>query len=384
MTSPAAILDETSAGSRRIGTLRGLPFLRRAAAPYFWRCLTMCYRITAAVPFRLTDRGHFTIPQEAKLLERPNILEVVEARRRIAPYVIRTPLHHYRSLDALVGAEVHVKHENHQHLGAFKVRGALNVVAQLTEDEKGAGVVVASTGNFGQGIAYAAEVFGIQATVVVPVDANPGKVDSMRRLGANLVFHGRDFDESREHAERLALEEGYRYIHSANEPALFPGVGTIALEIIEDLPRVDAIIVPVGGGSGVSGACIAAKALDPRIQVIGVQAASAPAAYLSWRNGRIEESKMGTAAEGLATRVGFELTQAIMRDLMDDFILVTEEEMARAVVLHLEHTHNLAEHAGAASLAAAIKIKDRLQGKVVALVLSGGNISLDQLRAAMA
>ena len=318
------------------------------------------------------------------MLERPNILEVVEARRRIAPYVIRTPLHHYRSLDALIGAEVHVKHENHQHLGAFKVRGAMNVVAQLTEDEKRAGVVVASTGNFGQGIAYAAEVFGIQATVVVPVDANPGKVDSMRRLGANLVFHGRDFDESREHAERLALEEGYRYIHSANEPALFPGVGTIALEIIEDLPRVDAIIVPVGGGSGVSGACIAAKALDARIQVIGVQAASAPAAHLSWRNGRIEESKMETAAEGLATRMGYELTQAIMRDLMDDFILVTEEEMAQAVVLHLEHTHNLAEHAGAASLAAAIKIKDRLQGKVVALVLSGGNISLDQLRAAMA
>ena len=311
-------------------------------------------------------------------------MDVIDARRRIASHITRTPLHHYRSLDVLIGAQVYVKHENYQLLGSFKARGALNVLSQLTEVEKKSGVVVASTGNFGQGIAYAAAVFGVRPNVVVPTDANPGKADSMRRLGANLIFHGRDFDDSREHAEMLAGREGYRYIHSANEPLLISGVGTYALEIMEDLPDVDVLIVPVGGGSGVCGACLVAKALSPDTQVIGVQAASAPAAYFSWREGRIVEAQMETVAEGLATRAGFELTQGIMRDMLDDFLLVSEEELDRAVVLHLENTHNLTEHAGAASLAAALKIKDSLRGKKVALVVSGGNITLDQLRAALA
>ena len=318
------------------------------------------------------------------MAHRPTLLDVNEAGRRIAPYIIRTPLHHYRSLDGLIGAEVYVKHENHQALGSFKMRGALNVVSQLSEDERRRGVIVSSTGNFGQGIAYAAGVFGVEANVVVPENANPGKVESMRQLGANLILHGNDFDDAREHAERLSGEKGHRYIHSANEPLLISGVGTYALEIIEDLPDVDAVIVPVGGGSGACGACIVAKALAPRIQVMGVQAASAPAAYLSWKEGRIVESKMETAAEGLATRVGFELTQEILRDLLDDFVLVSEEELAQAILLHLEKTHTLVEHAGAAPLAAAIKARDRLRGKKVALVVSGGNISLSQLRALLA
>ena len=316
--------------------------------------------------------------------EQPTLSDVIEARRRIAPYVVRTPLHHYRTLDELIGAEVYVKHENHQVLGAFKVRGALNVISLLAAEEKEAGVIVASTGNFGQGIAYAAEVFGVEANVVVPVNANPDKVESMRQLGANLVFHGGDFDDSREHAERLAQEEGYRYIHSANDPTLIAGVGTYSLEIVEDLPEVDVIIVPVGGGSGACGACIVAKSESQDKQVMGVQAASAPAAYLSWKEGRIVESGMETAAEGLATRSGYELTQGILREMLDDFVLVSEEELATALVLHLEKTHNLAEHAGAASLAAAIKMKDRLDGKKVVLVMSGGNVSLDQLKAALA
>ncbi len=315
--------------------------------------------------------------------ERPTLLDVIEARRRIEPHVIRTPLHHYRSLSGLLGAEVHVKHENHQALGAFKMRGAVNVIAQLTDDERERGVIAASTGNFGQGIAYAAGRFGVEAIVVVPEDANPGKVESMRQLGGTVLFHGHDFDESREHAERLSREEGRRYIHSADEPALIPGVGTYTLEIMEDLPDVDAIIVPVGGGSGACGACVVVQAVNPRVQVIGVQAERAPAAYLSWREGRVIEAPMETAAEGLATGTGYELTQGIMRDLLDDFILVSEEELARAIVQHLENTHNLTEHAGAASLAAAVKIKDRLAGKKVVLVMSGGNITVGQLRAAL-
>ena len=315
--------------------------------------------------------------------QRPTLLDVIAAKKRIAPYITRTPLHHYLSLDSLLDAEVHVKHENHLRLGAFKMRGGINLVSQLTEEEKRQGVVTASTGNHGQSIAYAASIFGVNAIIGVPEGANPYKVESMRDLGGNVVFHGRDFDEAREHVERLSREEGYRYIHSANEPMLIAGVGTATLEIFEDLPDVEIIIVPVGGGSGACGVAIVAKGLNPDVQVIGVQAASAQAAYLSWKEGRIVESDMNTRAEGLATRVGFELTQSIMRDLLDDFILVTEEEMDQAVVMHLDKTHNLTEHAGAASLAAAINIKPRLKDKKVALIMSGGNISLDHLRAAL-
>ena len=315
--------------------------------------------------------------------DRPTLLDVITARRRIERYVTRTPLHHYRALDKLIGAEVYVKHENHQALGSFKMRGAVNVIAQLDDEERDRGVVAASTGNFGQGMSYAAEIFGVESNVVVPEDSNPGKVESMRRFGANIIFHGRNFDDSREHAERLSREEGYRYIHSANEPGLIPGVGTYSLEIMEDLPGVDFIVVPVGGGSGVCGACVVAKALNPKVQVIGVQAESAPAQYLSWKKGRVVQSRVETEAEGLATGSGYESTLDIMRELMDDFVLVSEAQLDRAVVLHLEHTHNLTEHAGAASLAAAIKIKDRLAGKKVALVMSGGNITVDQLEAAI-
>ena len=308
----------------------------------------------------------------------------MEARTRIAPFVSRTPLHHYLSLDKLIGAEVYVKHENHQRLGAFKIRGGINLVAQLTREQKAAGVISASTGNHGQSIAHAGGVFNVDAVIVVPENANPGKVESMRNLGADVVFHGQDFDDAREHVELLAREEGYRYIHSANEPALIAGVGTYTLEILEDLPSADVIIVPIGGGSGACGVCIVAKGLNPDIQVIGVQAEAAPAAYLSWKERRLVESTMGTEAEGLATRVGFELAQSILWELLDDFVLVSEEELRQAVVLHLEHTHNLAEHAGAAPLAAALKIRERLRDKKVVLVMSGGNISPTHLREALA
>ena len=324
------------------------------------------------------------LPRETGPADIPTLLDVFAARRRISPYVVRTPLHHYLALDRLLDAEVYVKHENHQRLGAFKIRGGVNLVSQLSPDELGRGVITASTGNHGQSIAYAASVFGTEALVVVPEGANPDKVESIQNLGAEVVFHGRVFEDAREHVERLANEEGYRYIHSANEPRLIAGVGTYALEIVEDLPDVDLIIVPVGGGSGACGVCIVAKAIEPRIQVIGVQAASAPAAYLSWKEGRVVEAGVDTAAEGLATRMGYELPQRIMRDLLDDFVLVSEQELDQALALALESTHNLAEHAGAASLAAALKIKDRIRGKKVALVMSGANATLGHVGTALA
>ncbi len=314
---------------------------------------------------------------------RPTLHDVIQARGRIAPYVWRTPLHHYLALDNLLDAEVWVKHENHQRLGAFKMRGGINLLSQLSDAEKQRGVITASSGNHGQSIAYAAGILGIACIVCVPEGANPGKVESIENLGAQVIHHGAYFDIANEYAERLAKEEGYRYVHAVNEPMLIAGVGTYTLEILEDLPDVDYIIVPLGGGSGASGVCIVAKSVNPDIKIIAVQAESAQAAYQSWKTGGLATAPMGSIAEGLATGKGYELPQSILRDLLDDFILVSDEEMEQAIVMHLEKTHNLTEHAGAASLAGALKIKDRLRGKKVALIMSGGNLSLEGLKAAL-
>jgi threonine dehydratase len=271
-------------------------------------------------------------------------------------------------------------------VGAFKVRGGINLIANLSPEERQRGVITASSGNHGQSIAYASRLFGVQATIMLPENANLVKAEAIRAMGAEIVFHGRDFDDAREFAELQAQQTGSkalagaRFISSGDEPLLIAGVGTYSLEIIERLPEVETIIVPVGGGSGVAGCCIVAKSINPKTRVIGVQAEKAPSAYLSWKAGQRVEAKMETFAEGLATRAPFDLPQSIMRELLDDFILVSEDEMRQAIRLLIEHTRNLPEAAGAASLAAAIKLKTGLTGKTVALVMSGGNITLSQLR----
>ena len=202
----------------------------------------------------------------------------------------------------------------------------------------------------------------------------------MRNLGAEVVFHGSEFDEARAQAERLAREEGYLYVHPANETRLVAGVATTSLEIIEDFPEVEVILVPLGGGSGASGACIVAKTIAPDVQVIAVQSAQAPAGYLSWKERRIVESPMRTRAEGLATATAYELTQSILWELLDDFILVSDDEIDNAIRVLLEKAHTLAEGAGAASTAGAIKLAEQLQGKRVAVIVSGGNITPEQVR----
>jgi threonine dehydratase len=313
----------------------------------------------------------------------PTLLDVVAARPHVYRYLKPTPLYRYSGLSDLIGADVWVKHENHQPVGAFKVRGGVNLVAHLSKSERDSGLFTASTGNHGQSIAYAAHAQGLQATIAVPEGANPGKVAAMRGLGAEVVFHGRDFDSAREWVEGIAQERGGRFVGSTEE-LLIHGVGTYALEIIEALPAVDAIIVPVGAGSGVCATAIVAKAINPRIQVIGVQSAQAPAMQLSWESGKPVCADMNTVAEGLATRIPFENTQRIMRKYLDDFVLVEDSAIEAAIVLLLQHTHNLAEGAGAASLAAAVKLKHRLAKKNVVLVMSGGNISVDQLRRLLA
>jgi threonine dehydratase len=305
--------------------------------------------------------------------------DVLAAQRQIRPYLAPTPLYRYPGLDRLTGAEIFVKHENHLPVGAFKVRGGVNLVSQLPEDERRRGIIAASTGNHGQSVAYAARLFGVRAIVCVPEGANPVKVAAMQDLGAEVVFHGRAYDDAREHCESLAAEHGYRYVHSGNEPLLISGVATHTLEMLEQEPWLDAIVVPVGGGSGAAAACIAAKAVRPAIDVIAVQSEASPSAYRSWREGRLVDAPNETIAEGLATATSFALPQRILRELLDEYVLVSDDELREAVRLMLQWTRNVVEPAGAAALAGALRLKERLAGKRVALVASGGNISPAQL-----
>jgi threonine dehydratase len=313
----------------------------------------------------------------------PTFTDILRARQTLARYLPRTPLVHYAELDKMVGARVLVKHENHQLTGAFKVRGGINLVSQLSAEERARGVISASTGNHGQSIAYAARLFGVRATIVVPENANPLKVMAIQDLGAEVLFQGANFDDARYHCEMLAQRHQLRYIHSANEPLLIAGVATIALEILEDAPEVNTIVVPVGGGSGAAGACLAAKSINPNIKVIGAQAERAPAAYRSWRKQQLLEAEMETAAEGLATRVAFELPQQILWQYLDDFVLVSEEAMEHTIGVYVDKARTLTEAAGAASLAAVLELGERVAGQTVALVLSGGNITIDQLRTSL-
>lgn len=309
----------------------------------------------------------------------PTLADVLAARRRIAPHLRPTPLFTYPALDRLVGTATYVKHENHQPVGAFKVRGGVNLVAQLSSETRERGLIAASTGNHGQSVAFACRRFGVSARICIPERSNPVKVAAMRDLGAELIVAGADFDEARDEAERLAAEHGYRYVHSGNEPHLIAGVATQALEILEEEPAIDVLVVPVGGGSGAAGACIVAKAVDPSIRVIAVQSDAAPSAFHSWKTGRPVLGESRTYAEGLATRVPFELPQQILREHLDDFVLVSDDEIRAAQRTMIEATRNLVEASGAAALAAALRLRDDLRERRVALVASGGNVSREQL-----
>ena len=314
----------------------------------------------------------------------PTLADVLAAQNTISPYLDPTPLFNYPGLDTLTGAHIYVKHENYQPVGAFKVRGGINFMAHAGEDVRSRGVVTASTGNHGQSIAYAARLFGIRAVIVVPEGANPVKVEAMRSLGADVVFHGADFEASKAHCLTLQDEQGLRFVSSGDEPLLISGVATHTLEILQSQPDMDVIIVPVGGGSGAAGASLTAKAINPNIRVIGVQSSAAPAAYLTWRDHTAHTAPIQTIAGGLATGAPFMMPQAIMWDHMDDFVLVDDDALMQAVRIFWEKAKTRAEPAGAAPLAAALSLKEELAGKKVALILSGGNIAPDQLVACLA
>ncbi|MBL0888639.1 threonine ammonia-lyase [Myceligenerans indicum] len=316
----------------------------------------------------------------------PAMRDVLTARARIEHLVVRTPATSYPELDAATGARVVVKHENLQPTGAFKVRGALNLLLSMTPGERERGVVAYSTGNHAQAQAYAARHTGAPATIVMPAGPtppNPLKERAVRALGARVELAGQSLTEAAAHAARLAEQDGARLVSAANEPLLIAGVATCYLELLQQAPDLDAIVVPIGGGSGAAAACLVAAAIAPHVEVIGVQSAAAPAAHDSWRTGELVQRPATTRAEGLATGAGFSLTQSVLRRHLADFLLVSDDEITAAQYRYLTAARTVAEGAGAAALAAVVGNRERFAGRRVGVVCSGGNASGAELRRAL-
>ena len=311
--------------------------------------------------------------------------EVLEARERLRPHIQPTPLRSYPELDRAVGARVLVKHENFQPTGAFKVRNALSALTLLSPEDRRGGVVAASRGNHGLGLAWAGRRLEIPVTVCVPQGNNPEKNAAIRALGARLVEEGKDYDESVAVADRLVSEEGLHLVHSTNDPAVVAGAGTIALEILEQHPSVEALVVSVGGGSQAVGSLTVARGLHSAMNVYAVQAKGAAAIHDAWHKGEpVSLPAARTFADGLATRNTYPFTFGALSEGLEGFVAVTDEAIAYAVRLVLSSTHTLVEGAGAASLAGLLELRERLAGRTVAIILSGANIDADTLRRILA
>lgn len=309
------------------------------------------------------------------------IQDVLRARVIIRRHMSATPLYRYPLLSARMGLDAFVKHENHLPIGAFKVRGGVNLFANLSDQQRSRGVITATRGNHGLSVAWAARAYGSRAVIYVPGGNNPDKNAIMEALGAEVVSHGTDFDDARAEAEARAENEHLRYVHPANEPLLIAGVGTYGVEVAEELPDLDAIIVPVGGGSCVAGAVVAMRAMAPRAKIIAVQSERANAFAQSIRTGKLTTiERADTFADGLATRFAFELPFDICKDQIDHLVEVTEEELKEGLRLAIETTHNLAEGAAAAGYAALMKMHHQLAGKRVVIVHTGQNIDRNTLR----
>ena len=312
----------------------------------------------------------------------------IDAIRRAADALrqrlsLPTPLVYSPALSERLDAHVSLKIEFANPIGAFKLRGGVYLAGELATGERPDGLVTASTGNHGQSIAYGAGLHGLDAVIFVPEGANPDKVASIRRLGAEVREQGARFDDANAAARDFAAERGMRYV-DVDGPSLIAGVATAALEVLDpdggQQPDTEVVIVPLGGGSGASGWVLTRDGLGAACEVWAVQSAQAPAAHDSWREGRVVQRENTTMAEGLATATGFEYTQAILHDGLDDFLLVDDAEIAAAVVELLERAHLLVETAGASSLAGAVQARERLHDRRVVLVLTGANITIEQLR----
>jgi threonine dehydratase len=310
----------------------------------------------------------------------PTLAEIFAARLIVDKYLRRTPLVYAKRLSKELGFEAYLKLENLQPIGSFKIRGGINYVYRMREEAEKRGIVTASTGNHAQSIAYAGSLFGVETIIVMPNGISQVKVDAIKSLGAHVLMQGNYFEEAFQYATKLSNDKGHLLVHPIKEPLLYEGVGTMHLEVFEDLPEMDVEVHPIGGGSGAASACIVYKGLKPSITVIGVQAEGASAFYQSWKTGKlVSTGGVKTRAEGLAASMAYELPLSIMRGRLDDMVLVSDDEMARAIQTLLFTTGQVAEHAGAAATAAAFKIQDKLKGKKVVLPITGKNIQPELL-----
>jgi threonine dehydratase len=309
------------------------------------------------------------------------LADVLAARDTIARHLPPTPMWSYPMLDAQVGATAYVKHENMQPVGAFKVRGGLHLLATMSPEDRSRGLVTYSTGNHAQSLAYAGRVFGVATTVVMPAAASPTKAEAVRALGGTVVLQGADLEAAQRHAEDLAASSGSRLVSPGDTPELLAGVGTVALEIFEAQPGLDALLVPVGSGTGASAACVVARELAPRCRVIGVQSAASPAGHDSWVAGACQRRPNRTRVDGLATGRGYEVPQRLLRELLADFLLVTDEQITDAQRLLARDAHTLAEGAGAAALAGLLSRPDLFAGRRIGVVCSGGNANATEIAA---
>ncbi len=305
------------------------------------------------------------------------------ARNIIRDHLSPTPLRRYPGLDRAIGAQVYVKHENHNPTGTFKIRGGITLMHHLAE-QRVPGVITYSTGNHGASVAASARRFGLPAVVVVPERSNPLKLQAIRDAGAELIEHGADFEAAGRKVDQLVEERGLYFVHPANEAHLIHGVGTEFLEIIEAVPDLDVMLVPIGAGSEAAAAVTVLKSIRPEIDIIAVQAEAASAAWRSWTAGQIVSAPNTTFAGGVATGTAYDVPFRLYRDNLADFILLSEAELYEGIALAAHHTRNLTEGAGSACLRAAFKIRDRLAGKCVAVQMSGGNACADELCRAMA
>ncbi len=309
--------------------------------------------------------------------------DVEAARDRIARFLSPTPFRRYPALSHHVGhgIDVAVKHENHQPTNSFKIRNGLSFMTSLGPDERRRGVVAASTGNHGQGIAFGGQAIGTSVTICVPAGNNPGKNAAMRALGATVVEEGRDYDEAVGVMQRIAANEGRTIAHSTNDPRVVAGAGTMTLEILSQDPEIDALVIAVGGGSQAVGAMTVARRLAPALEVYGVQAAGASAIHDSWHaRTRITTPRSDTFAEGVATRTTYDVTFPALQEGLAGFVTVTDAEIAEALRTIVSETHNLVEGAGAMGFAALPKLAGRLAGKRVGIIFCGGNMDVAMLQ----
>jgi threonine dehydratase len=310
--------------------------------------------------------------------------DIAAARDRIRPFVPVSPLRNYPVLDAEIGHDIRVwvKHENFNPTGAFKVRNAFSLVTALSDDERRRGIVAATRGNHGLGLAYAGKTFGVPVTICVPLGNNAEKNAGIKALGARLIEEGRDYDESLAVSQRVVRDEGAYLAHSTNNAHIIAGAGTMSIEIAEQEPNLDALVIAVGGGSQAVGAMTVMRALRPHVRVYAVQAAGAPATHDGWhaRAPRVTTTPAITFADGLATRSTYELTFPALCEGLADFVTVSDAQIAEAVRLLLRATHSLVEGAGATGLAGLLALRERLAGQRVGIVLSGGNIDAETLK----